>query len=96
MFQYIPKYWLWFHYVCPVSWTLRGVITSQFGDMQDVIVGPGFKGTVKEYIAVSLGYEDKINGVSAIGVSAVVLILFTCFFFGTFAVSVRVLNFQTR
>ncbi|KAI5408719.1 ABC transporter G family member 31 isoform X2 [Lathyrus oleraceus] len=93
---YIPKYWLWFHYLCPVSWTLRGVITSQFGDMQDVIVGPGFKGTVKEYIAASLGYEDTINGVSAVGVSAIVLIVFTLFFFATFAVSVRVLNFQSR
>lgn len=96
MFQFIPKWWLWFHYLCPVSWTLRGIITSQFGDVQDIIVGPGFKDTVQEYIAVSIGYETTINGVSAVMVSALVLVGFVILFFGCFAVSVKVLNFQRR
>ncbi|WJX31315.1 ABC transporter G member 31 [Trifolium repens] len=93
---YIPGYWLWFHYLCPVSWTLRGIITSQFGDVQDIIEGPGFKGTVKQYISVSLGYDDTINGVSAVWISAIVLVGFVIFFFGSFAISVKVLNFQKR
>ncbi|XP_045820317.1 ABC transporter G family member 31-like [Trifolium pratense] len=93
---YIPGYWLWFHYLCPVSWTLRGIITSQFGDVQDIIEGPGFKGTVKQYISVSLGYDDTINGVSAVWISAFVLVGFVIFFFGSFAISVKVLNFQKR
>jgi hypothetical protein len=96
MFQYIPGYWLWFHYLCPVSWTLRGIITSQFGDVQDIIEGPGFKGTVKQYISVSLGYDDTIYGVSAVWISAIVLVCFVIFFFGSFAISVKVLNFQKR
>nr|XP_027190419.1 ABC transporter G family member 31 [Cicer arietinum] len=93
---YIPGYWLWFHYLCPITWTLRGIITSQFGDVQDIIVGPGFKGTVKEYISLTLGFDDTINGVSGVLMSAIVLVCFCIFFFGSFAISVKVLNFQSR
>ncbi|XP_061368731.1 ABC transporter G family member 31-like [Gastrolobium bilobum] len=94
--SHIPAYWIWFHYLCPVAWTLRGIVTSQLGDVQDIIVGPGFKGTVKEYISLTLGYDPTINGVSAVLVSAIVLICFNILFFGSFAVSVKVLNFQRR
>ncbi|XP_028784726.1 ABC transporter G family member 31 [Neltuma alba] len=92
----IPGWWIWFYYICPVAWTLRGIITSQFGDVETIIVGPGFEGTVKQYLASSLGYDLEINGVSAVLVSALVLIGFVLLFFGSFAVSVKFLNFQRR
>ncbi|RDY00373.1 ABC transporter G family member 31, partial [Mucuna pruriens] len=95
-FQHIPVWWIWFHYLCPVSWTLRGIITSQLGDVQEMIVGPGFQGTVKEYIAVTLGYDTTINGMSSVLLSVIVLICFNILFFGSFAVSIKVLNFQKR
>ncbi|KAH7838131.1 hypothetical protein Vadar_022406 [Vaccinium darrowii] len=88
---YIPGWWIWFYYISPVAWTLRGIITSQLGDVETVIVGPGFKGSVKEYIQVTFGYEEGM-----VGVSVAVLICFSLFFFGVFAVSVKVLNFQKR
>ncbi|KAK9131815.1 hypothetical protein Scep_011343 [Stephania cephalantha] len=87
----IPGWWIWFYYISPVAWTLRGIITSQLGDLQDHIVGPGFDGTVKEYIEKNLGY-----GPGMIGVSAVVLVGFAVLFFTVYAVSIRVLNFQKR
>ncbi|KAI3954477.1 hypothetical protein MKW92_053462 [Papaver armeniacum] len=87
----IPIWWLWFYYICPVAWTLRGIITSQLGDVEDHIVGAGFDGTVREYIQKNLGY-----GPGMIGVSAVVLLCFSLFFFGIFAISIKILNFQRR
>lgn len=96
MSQSIPVWWIWFYYICPIAWTLRGIITSQLGDVETIIVGPGFQGTVKEYLAVTLGYDSKINGFSAVGLSAIVLIGFIIIFFGSFAISVKVLNFQKR
>ncbi|KAI3434296.1 uncharacterized protein J3R85_006768 [Psidium guajava] len=87
----IPGWWIWFYYVCPVAWTLRGIITSQLGDVDTLIVGPSFKGSVKEYLEVSLGYDGGM-----IGVSVAVLIGFNLFFFAVFAFSVKVLNFQRR
>ncbi|XP_020230451.1 ABC transporter G family member 31, partial [Cajanus cajan] len=92
----IPGWWIWFYYICPIAWTLRGIITSQLGDVETKIVGPGFEGTVKEYLAVSLGFDAKINGFSSVGISVVVLLGFIVVFFGSFAVSVKILNFQKR
>ena len=96
MFQHIPGWWIWFHYISPVTWTLRGIVTAQLGDVEDIIVGPGFKGTVKHFISVSLGYDAEVNGISAVLLSVIVLICFNILFFGSFAVSVKVLNFQRR
>ncbi|XP_021891749.1 ABC transporter G family member 31 [Carica papaya] len=88
---HIPGWWLWFYYICPVAWTLRGIITSQLGDIETMIIEPGFQGTVKEYLEVSLGYSPGM-----IGASAGALLGFCIAFFGIFALSVRFLNFQRR
>ncbi|CAK7331240.1 unnamed protein product [Dovyalis caffra] len=87
----IPGWWIWFYYICPIAWTLRGIITSQLGDVETIIVGPGFEGTVKQYLEVTFGY-----GPNMIGVSIAVLIGFSLFFFIIFAFSVKLLNFQKR
>lgn len=87
----IPGWWIWFYYICPVAWTLRGIISSQLGDVEEIITGPGFEGTVKEYLEIQLGF-----GPGWIGWSALVLIGFCLLFFTVFALSVKVLNFQKR
>ncbi|XP_050370923.1 ABC transporter G family member 31 isoform X3 [Argentina anserina] len=87
----IPKYWLWFYYICPVAWTLRGIVTSQLGDVETILVGPAFKGSVKEYLEVSLGF-----GPGMIGVSVAALLGFNVLFFSIFAFSIKFLNFQRR
>ncbi|KAE8718417.1 Pleiotropic drug resistance protein 3 [Hibiscus syriacus] len=33
----IPKWWRWYCNICPVSWTLYGLVVSQFRDTQDVL-----------------------------------------------------------
>ncbi|KAJ0020425.1 hypothetical protein Pint_32556 [Pistacia integerrima] len=87
----IPVWWIWFYYICPVAWTLRGIITSQLGDVETMIMQPDFRGTVKQYLEVSLGY-----GPGMIGISALVLVGFCSLFFGIFAFSIKFLNFQRR
>ncbi|KAL3616200.1 ABC transporter G member 31 [Castilleja foliolosa] len=87
----IPGWWIWFYYICPIAWTLRGIITSQLGDVETRIVGPGFDGSVKEYINVRFGYESGM-----LGVTVAVLVGFSVLFFTVFAISVRILNFQKR
>lgn len=91
MFQSIPGWWIWFYYICPVAWTLRGVICSQLGDVETIIVGPGFEGTVKKYLEVTFGY-----GPNMIGASIAALVGFCLLFFIVFALSVKFLNFQKR
>ncbi|KAM3362775.1 hypothetical protein P3S68_017629 [Capsicum galapagoense] len=87
----IPGWWIWFYCINPVAWTLRGIISSQLGDVETRITGPGFNGTVKEYLEVSLGF-----GPGKIWWSAVILAGFGLLFFSVFAASVKLLNFQKR
>ncbi|KFK23406.1 hypothetical protein AALP_AAs61696U000200 [Arabis alpina] len=87
----IPVWWIWFYYICPVAWTLQGVILSQLGDVESMIHGPTFHGTVKEFIEQYFGYKPDM-----IGVSAAVLVGFCVLFFSGFALSVKFLNFQRR
>ncbi|XP_038715453.1 pleiotropic drug resistance protein 3-like [Tripterygium wilfordii] len=30
----IPKWWIWLYYLFPTSWTLNGLLTSQYGDIE--------------------------------------------------------------
>ncbi|KAE8039264.1 hypothetical protein FH972_011692 [Carpinus fangiana] len=88
---YIPGWWIWFYHICPVAWTLRGIITSQLGDVETKMAGAGFEGSVKEYIEVSFGY-----GPGMVGISVAVLIGFCLLFFSIFAISLKAFNFQSR
>ncbi|VFQ91364.1 unnamed protein product [Cuscuta campestris] len=87
----IPGWWIWFYYISPVAWSLRGIISSQLGDVETLVAGPGYEGTVKEYLRISLGY-----GPGMVGWSALVLVGFSIVFFSVFAASVKYLNFQRR
>ncbi|KAL9251841.1 ABC transporter G family member 42-like protein [Drosera capensis] len=37
----IPKWWMWYYWICPVAWTVYGLIVSQYGDLTDTIQVPG-------------------------------------------------------
>ncbi|XP_062201348.1 ABC transporter G family member 51 isoform X2 [Phragmites australis] len=87
----IPGWWIWFYYICPVAWTLRGIITSQLGDVQTRIVGPGIDGTVQEFLEGSLGFEQGMTGTTV-----AVLVAFSLFFFAIYAISIKIINFQRR
>ncbi|GAB2274463.1 ABC transporter G member 31 [Dionaea muscipula] len=89
--QNIPGWWIWFYYISPVSWTLDGLFTSQLGDVETMIVTPGFSGSVKEYLKVQYGFDSK-----TLGVSVAVLVCFCVLFVGIFMASFRFLNFQRR
>ncbi|KAF8025631.1 hypothetical protein BT93_F2467 [Corymbia citriodora subsp. variegata] len=89
----IPKWWVWYYWICPVAWTVYGLIVSQYGDVTDPIVVPGMSPdpTVKWYIEHHYGYDP-----SFMGPVAGVLVGFTLFFALLFAYCIRSLNFQMR
>ncbi|KAJ0007114.1 hypothetical protein Pint_29977 [Pistacia integerrima] len=38
----IPSWWSWYYWACPVSWTLYGMVASQYGDVKDrldIVIG---------------------------------------------------------
>ncbi|XP_057834764.2 ABC transporter G family member 36 [Cryptomeria japonica] len=88
----IPKWWIWYYYICPVSWTVYGLIASQYGDVTDdlQVIGEGIK-PLNQFVEDYFGYKHDF-----LGAVAAVLVGFAVFFAFTFAYCIRVLNFQQR
>ncbi|RID63518.1 hypothetical protein BRARA_E02519 [Brassica rapa] len=89
----IPKWWIWYYWMCPVAWTVYGLIVSQYGDQEDTIKVPGMTEdpTIKWYIENHYGYDPNF-----MGSIAAVLVGFTVFFAFMFAFGIKMLNFQQR
>ena len=90
--QRIPKWWIWYYWMCPLAWTVYGLIVSQYGDLNEMISVPGQSSqTIKSYVEDHFGYDTDF-----MGVVATVLVGFSVFFAFTFAFCIRTLNFQQR
>ncbi|KAJ7951716.1 Pleiotropic drug resistance ABC transporter [Quillaja saponaria] len=89
----IPKWWVWYYWICPVAWTVYGLIISQYGDIEATIKVPGVTPdpTIKQYIEDYFGYDPDF-----IGPVAGVLVGFSAFFAFLYAFGIKTLNFQTR
>ncbi|KAI3473056.1 hypothetical protein Pfo_031083 [Paulownia fortunei] len=52
----IPKWWIWFYYLIPTSWSLNGVLTSQYGDVeQEITVFGETKTQSKQALSINNG-----------------------------------------
>lgn len=92
-FQKIPKWWVWYYWICPVAWTVYGLIVSQYRDITTGISVPGRSDqpALKDYIEDHYGFKSDF-----MGPVACVLVAFPVFFAFVFAFAIKVLNFQTR
>ncbi|KAJ4749522.1 ABC transporter G family member 36 [Rhynchospora pubera] len=84
----IAGWWIWYYWICPVAWTLYGLIVSQFGDIEDKMEdGTPVKQFVKDYF----GFKHDF-----LPVVAVVVVGFAVLFAFCFSFSIQKLNFQKR
>ncbi|XP_068322624.1 pleiotropic drug resistance protein 1-like isoform X2 [Pyrus communis] len=84
----IPIWWRWYYWACPMAWTLYGLATSQFGDIQDELETGA---TVEEFMRQYFGFKQEF-----IGVVAAVVVGFALLFALIFALSIKMLSFQRR
>ncbi|KAM0869668.1 hypothetical protein ACQ4PT_040497 [Festuca glaucescens] len=88
----IPKWWIWYYWLCPVAWTVYGLVVSQYGDVDDMIKVPGQPDQqVGQFIKSYFGYDQDF-----MGVVAAVLAGFTVFFAMIYAYCIKAFNFQQR
>ncbi|XP_022755319.1 ABC transporter G family member 39-like isoform X2 [Durio zibethinus] len=84
----IPVWWRWYYWACPISWTLYGLIASQYGDIQHAFESGE---TVEHFVRNYFGFRQEFVGVVAIVVVGI------CVLFGfMFAFSIKAFNFQKR
>jgi ABC-type multidrug transport system permease subunit len=85
----IPGWWIWYYWICPVAWSLYGLIVSQYGDITDKMQDGDQ--SVKEFIESYFGYKHDF-----LPVLAVVVLGFCVLFAFLFAFTIQKLNFQKR
>ncbi|GAB4842031.1 transcription factor [Ancistrocladus abbreviatus] len=85
----IPVWWRWYYWICPVAWTLYGLVASQFGDVQHRLSDQNE--TVQEYVRHYFGFKHDF-----LGAVAGVIVAFAVMFAFIFAYSIKAFNFQRR
>jgi hypothetical protein len=93
-FQRMPVWWRWYSWICPVAWTLYGLIASQFGDIQQNIeVDETTKQmqTVAAFITDYFGFQHDF-----LWVVAIVHVAWVLTFAFLFSFAIMKFNFQKR
>ncbi|KAK4274401.1 hypothetical protein QN277_017626 [Acacia crassicarpa] len=84
----IPIWWKWYYWICPVAWTLNGLITSQYGDQKEKLESGQI---VEEFVTSYFGFRYDLLGIVAIVVAS-----FSILFALIFAFGIKKFNFQKR
>ncbi|KAK9682594.1 hypothetical protein RND81_10G084300 [Saponaria officinalis] len=90
----IPVWWRWYYWLCPVAWSLYGMLVSQFGDVEIPVIDleGEYKGlNVKQFLLSYFGYDHDFLVVVA-GVIVGINVLFAFIF----AFAIKTFNFQRR
>ncbi|CAN6247786.1 unnamed protein product [Urochloa humidicola] len=88
----IPIWWRWFYWANPVSWTIYGVMASQFGKNGGSLSVPGGKTVVvNEFLKDNLGIQHDF-----LGYVVLVHFAYIILFFFVFGYSIKFFNFQKR
>ncbi|GAB2216342.1 hypothetical protein Droror1_Dr00024114 [Drosera rotundifolia] len=88
-FFWIPIWWRWFYWSCPLAWTYYSLVASQFGDIKQMM--PDQNQTVEQFMRSYFCFRHDFLGVVA-GVTVGLATLFALIF----AASTRAFNFQKR
>ncbi|KAL5539498.1 hypothetical protein UlMin_043230 [Ulmus minor] len=84
----MPVWWRWYFWACPVSWTLYGLVASQFGDIKETFESGQ---SVEDFVRSYFGFRTEF-----IGVVAIVIVGISVLFGFIFAFSIKAFNFQKR
>ncbi|PHT49414.1 Pleiotropic drug resistance protein 3 [Capsicum baccatum] len=84
----MPIWWRWYYWACPVTWTLYGLVASQFGDIETQLTHDE---SVEEFLRRYFGYKRDF-----LGVVAGVLVAYAVVFAFIFAFAIKAFNFQRR
>ncbi|KAJ1284254.1 hypothetical protein BS78_03G191100 [Paspalum vaginatum] len=87
----LPVWWRWYSWICPVAWTLYGLVASQFGDITGILEDVEPKITVAQFVTDYYGFHhDFLWVVAVVHVTMVVLFAFL------FSFAIMKFNFQKR
>ncbi|MBA0831868.1 hypothetical protein Goarm_016298, partial [Gossypium armourianum] len=86
-----PKWWVWGYWISPSSWSLKGLLTSQYGDIEEEIMAFGEQKALNTFLDSQYGYKHR-----DLPIIAVVLLAFPLVFACVFTYGTAKLNYQRR
>jgi len=90
--QTIPKWWIWYYWICQFSWNIYGLFVSQYGDVTDPMEVLGKeKKPLNKFVEDYFGYKHDF-----LGAVAGALVGFSVSFAFIFVLCIKVLNFRRR
>ncbi|KAE9459172.1 hypothetical protein C3L33_08926, partial [Rhododendron williamsianum] len=89
----IPIWWRWYYWANPIAWSLYGLLTSQYGDMEESVkLSDGIQSVpIKKLLEDQFGYRHDF-----LGITAIVVVGFCLLFSVIFAYAIKSFNFQRR
>ncbi|KAL2653873.1 hypothetical protein R1flu_022001 [Riccia fluitans] len=88
----IPIWWKWYYWICPLAYSLYGIVTSQFGDLKEIVrLNDGRVTQIDEFLRERYGFKT-----SFLPLSAVMVIVFAVLFAVIFICTIAKLSFQRR
>lgn len=91
--QRLPVWWRWYYWLNPVAWSLYGLLTSQYGDDNTLILlSDGInRKPIKKMLRDGLGFRHEF-----VGIAGIVVVGYCLFFAVIFAYAMKTFHFQTR
>ncbi|KAL8521952.1 hypothetical protein ACS0TY_012197 [Phlomoides rotata] len=89
----IPIWWQWYYWANPIAWSLYGLLTSQYGDMNELVrLSDGVNSMpIKQLLKHQFGFRHDFLGVAGLVVAS-----FCLLFAATSAFAIKSFNFQRR
>ncbi|XP_010670754.2 ABC transporter G family member 32 isoform X2 [Beta vulgaris subsp. vulgaris] len=89
----IPVWWRWYYWANPIAWSLYGLLTSQYGTINDPVkLSDGVRSVpLRQLLKDQFGYRHDFLVIAAIAVPS-----FSVIFALTFGFAIKSFNFQRR
>ncbi|KAI3468284.1 hypothetical protein Pfo_024947 [Paulownia fortunei] len=89
----IPIWWRWYYWANPIAWSLYGLLTAQYGDMNELVrlTDGVHSAPIKQLLKDQFGFRHDF-----LGIAGLVVVCFCVLFASTFAFAIKFFNFQRR
>ncbi|XP_058111919.1 ABC transporter G family member 31-like isoform X2 [Magnolia sinica] len=89
----LPVWWRWYYWANPIAWSLYGLLTSQYGDIdKHMKLWDGLHSvSVRQFLEDHFGFRRDF-----LGIAGIIVVGFCVVFAVSFAFAIKYLNFQRR
>lgn len=93
VYKRIPSWWRWYYWANPVAWSLYGLLASQYGDDNSLVLlaDRSHSLPIAKMLNIVFGFRHDF-----LGIAGLVVISFCVIFAVIFAFAIKSFNFQKR